>query len=242
MTNDTANAKTIGRTEAPLPEAVTSGRAGVSTDDRVVAGATGSDAEDADSPPSSAHSRRRFSRFRSVRKKATSFSGWRSSVKWMTAAEDEHGSIEALAKGTHLWKVRRKKLQGVVCYRRKYKVQFTSKECDRFLHKISTLLVGYGVPLHQLRVGLGHQLLFLERVGEEEEAKARSASAAEVLHAHDSGVGRRRHAGGLRRRGEQRARGHCGHCRGQGGVCDGHLQRGRQERGQPQDSHSSQGV
>lgn len=125
MTNDTGNAKTMGRTEAPLPEAVTSGRAGVSTDDR-----TGAGGEDADggSPPSSAHCRRRrFSRFRSVLKKATSFSGWRSSVKWMTAAEDEHGSIEALAKGTHLWKVRRKKLQGVACYRRKYKVQSNRK-------------------------------------------------------------------------------------------------------------------
>ena len=122
MTNDTGNAKTMGRTD--LAEAVNSGRTGVSTDVRVGAGATSAGCEGADggSPPSSAHCRRRFSRFRSVRKKATSFSGWRSSVKWMTAAEDEHGSIEALGKGTHLWKVRRKKLQGVACYRRKYKV------------------------------------------------------------------------------------------------------------------------
>ena len=124
MTNDKGNAKTMGSTGAPLPETV----ADVSTNDRISAGANGGGGggggDDGGEGGSSwaAHSRRRFSRFRSVRKKATSFSGWRNSVKWMTTADDLRGNLETLAKGTYLWKVRRKKLQGVACYRRKYKV------------------------------------------------------------------------------------------------------------------------
>ena len=113
----------MGSTEAPLPETVASETADVSTDDRNSTEANGCDEEGGSSW--AAHSRRRFSRFRSVRKKATSFSGWRNSVKWMTTADTVHGNFETLAKGTYLWKVRRKKLQGVACYRRKYKVSLT---------------------------------------------------------------------------------------------------------------------
>ena len=120
MTNDRGNAKTMGSTEAPLPETVASESGDVSINDR---NSAGGDEEGGSSW--AAHSRRRFSRFRSVRKKATSFSGWRNSVKWMTTAEDMLGNLETLAKGTYLWKVRRKKLQGVACYRRKYKVSLT---------------------------------------------------------------------------------------------------------------------
>ena len=98
--------------------------------EEAAAAANSCDEEEAEAGGSSwaFRSRRRFSRFRSVRKKATSFSGWRSSVKWMTA-DNMQGDLEMLTKGTYLWKVRRKKLQGVACYRRKYKV---TDHCSSF--------------------------------------------------------------------------------------------------------------
>ena len=122
MTNDKGNAKTMGSTGTPLPEKVASEGEDVSTNDRNSAPATATSCDEDCGSAWTTHSRRRFSRFRSVRKKATSFSGWRNSVKWMTTADDMRGNLETLAKGTNLWKVRRKKLQGVACYRRKYKV------------------------------------------------------------------------------------------------------------------------
>jgi hypothetical protein len=77
-----------------------------------------------DSSSSDNFARRRLSRFRSVRKKPTSLGGWRSSVKSLTTASNLwKEDLDFLAKGTFLWKVRRKKLQGVTCYRRKYKVK-----------------------------------------------------------------------------------------------------------------------
>lgn len=58
-------------------------------------------------------------RFRSVRTKATSFSGWRESVRSACGPEDD---LDLLVRGTRLWKVRRKAVQGLVCYQRAFRL------------------------------------------------------------------------------------------------------------------------
>ena len=60
-------------------------------------------------------------RFRSVRKKPTSFSGWRESVKQNADVDDK-----LLKDGTKLWKVRRKAFKGLVCYQRTFTLDVDS--------------------------------------------------------------------------------------------------------------------
>lgn len=62
----------------------------------------------------------RLNRFRSVRSKPTSFSSWRDNVR--SACFGSQSDIDALVKGTRLWKVRRKPLQGLTCYQRKFRL------------------------------------------------------------------------------------------------------------------------
>jgi len=73
---------------------------------------------------------RRSSRFRSVRTKATSFSGWRESVKSACETDD----LSALKRGAKLWKVRRKPVLGLASYVRKYKLD------------VDAMCVSYEVP------------------------------------------------------------------------------------------------
>ena len=61
------------------------------------------------------------SRFKSVRSKPTSFSGWRAGVREAAGIDcDEDKDAAVVTKGTNLWKVRRKRIKGIACYRRKY--------------------------------------------------------------------------------------------------------------------------
>lgn len=60
-------------------------------------------------PAAAAH---RILRFRSVRNKPKSFSGWRESVRSVACGlGKDHESLDLLVKGCYLWKVRRKKFQ-----------------------------------------------------------------------------------------------------------------------------------
>ena len=60
-------------------------------------------------PSAAAH---RILRFRSVRNKPKSFSGWRESVRSVACGlSKDHESLDLLVKSCYLWKVRRKKFQ-----------------------------------------------------------------------------------------------------------------------------------
>ena len=65
-------------------------------------------------------------RFRSVRSKPTSFSGWRESVKEAATSNCDASDIEDLIKGTKLWKIRKKMFKGLVCYQRVFRLDMES--------------------------------------------------------------------------------------------------------------------
>ena len=74
----------------------------------------------------SAAADKRLLRFRSVRTKPTSFSGWRESVKEATASASNATDLDELMKGTKLWKIRRKMCRGLVCYPRVFRLDMDS--------------------------------------------------------------------------------------------------------------------
>lgn len=68
---------------------------------------------------SGGNNNKKLIRFKSVRTKPTSFSSWRHSVKTSCSQDD---NLDLLCQGTYLWKIRRKKLQGITGYRRKFRL------------------------------------------------------------------------------------------------------------------------